>query len=174
MPREREATKTERDLRAILAGIQKTLPPGKTMAFRQGTIDGAALEALVTQALAPHQAVHEDNAALARDLAERRARAPEAKQLIKDVKDAALVAFGELSDPFQELGFEPRKKPAPLTPEARQLQIERLRATRLARHTLGPRARKAVKGTSLSQAPVRGALPYPPPRPSPAVAGEGD
>ena len=38
-------------------------------------------------------------------------------------------------------------EPEPLTIEKAQLKAERARATRAARHTVGPRVRKSIKGT---------------------------
>ncbi|HZV02636.1 MAG TPA: hypothetical protein VFF73_38370 [Planctomycetota bacterium] len=140
--------KTETSLRNIAAGISKALPPGKTMAYRQGTIDGPTLQAAVNLALKPYNDVHDDEAALHRDVATRNAGEVAAKQLVSDIEDGARVSLGETSDEFRALGFQPKKRRTDLTVEQKAAKAEKARQTRLARHTVGPKARKAIRGTT--------------------------
>jgi hypothetical protein len=154
--RNKNPSRTEIKLRAIAAGIEKALPPGKLFFFQQGTIDGSALLARVNAALKPYDDVLQDEADFHRDVALRNAGEDAAQKLLGDAEDGARVSLGETSDAFRDMGFEPRKKAAPLTTEQLAARTEKARLTRAARHTLGPKARKAIRGT----------LPPPPPPPT--------
>jgi hypothetical protein len=151
--------KTETSLKNLAAGIAKALPAGKTMAYRQGTIDGPTLLVAVNAALKPYEDVHQDEANLHRDVATRDAGEAAAKQLVQDIEDGARVSFGEGSDSFLALGFTPRKKAAELTVEQKVQKAEKARQTRLARHTVGPKARKAIKGSVVPPSPSPTTLP---------------
>jgi hypothetical protein len=73
------------------------------------------------------------------------------------IRTAAAAALGEHSNAFAALGFEPRKvgKPSIAT---RAAAVEKRLATRVARHTAGPRQKAAIHG----------APPAPPMPPEPA------
>ena len=77
-----------------------------------------------------------------------------------------LVTFDGLPDVLADFGLSPRKAPRALTGEEMVLKAAKARATREARHTLGKRARQAIKGTTsdvgppiLPPAPTNGAPP---------------
>ncbi len=137
---------TEESLDSLMNNISNVLPAGKNMIFRQGNISGPSLLALVTSTWQLYDNVHETKNAWTQAVAARNAAQAATKQLIKDCEDGAYATFGEGSYQYEELGFAPKKKPAPLTPEQKQTKLERLRATRAARNTLGSRQKKAVKG----------------------------
>jgi hypothetical protein len=143
-----DSKKTESSLRNIAAGITTALPAGKTMAYRQGTIDGPTLLAAVNTALKPYNDVHEDEANLHNDVAIRNAGEAAAKQLVSDIEDGARVSLGETSEGFRAMGFSAKKQRAELTVEQKAAKAEKARQTRLARHTVGPKAKKAIKGTT--------------------------
>ena len=56
-----------------------------------------------------------------------------------------LSKFGEHSEEYASLGFSPRKVGVK-TAEAKALAVQKLRATRKARHTMGRKQRAAIKG----------------------------
>ncbi|HZU98865.1 MAG TPA: hypothetical protein VFF73_19315 [Planctomycetota bacterium] len=134
------------DLLAIVRGINEVLTQGKTMPFRQGTIDGPGLLAVVVPLLGTLQAVGDQKAAWKASIVTRDAKGPTISALIDDIKKGASLGWGDSSVEFGQFGFAPKKKPAPLTPEQKQTKLERYRATKAARGTLGRRQRQAIKG----------------------------
>jgi hypothetical protein len=130
----------------IMTGINEVLTAGKTMPFRTGTIDGPSLAAIVQPLIAVLQAVGNNKTAWKASIQARDAAGATIEALIADIKKGASLAWTDGSVEFQQFGFAPRKKPAPLTPEQKQLKVDRLRATRVARGTVGSRARKAIHG----------------------------
>ena len=133
-------------LLAIMRGISEVLTAGKTMPFRNGTIDGPGLQALVAPLIALVQAVGDQKTAYQAAISSRNASMPTIEALINDVKKGVSLGFGDGSVAFEQFGFSPRKKAAALTPEQKQLKLQRMRSTRAARGTMGSRQRQSVKG----------------------------
>jgi hypothetical protein len=154
MSKVNESKATEVTLDSLMNNIDNVLPAGKNMIFRQGSISGPSLLALVTASWQLYDNVHETRNAWLQAIAARNAAQEAARQLVKDCQDGAYATFGEGSYQYEELGFTPKKKPAPLTPEQKQTKLDRLRATRAARHTLGSRQKKAVKGVVNPEPPA--------------------
>jgi hypothetical protein len=136
----------EEDLRALKLGIPDVLVPGKTIAFRGGTIDQVGALQLVNAALAPIDNVNEQHLILHQAVVARDGQEEAVTQLIADLRAGAVVSLGENSSEFSRLGFKPRKKAAPLTPEEKQLKRARAKATRQARGTVSRKARAKIKG----------------------------
>ena len=145
MTKKDKAKGMERKLLNIQRGIETVLMAGKTIPYRGQPSDAATVGPIVAAALAPYESVHAVRSALRVAIEARRAHKAYVKQLVKDIQSAAAAAFQEGTD-YEQFGFKPRKQPAPLTPEKKQLRLERLRSTRAARHTMGSRQRAAVKG----------------------------
>jgi hypothetical protein len=78
----------------------------------------------------------------------------------------ATATLGENSTDFATLGFEPRKVGKPSVATVADAVVKR-RATRVARHTQGPRQKAAIHG-----APP--AMTEPPPAPAPAAPASTD
>jgi hypothetical protein len=144
---------TELKLLNIQLGIQEVLTQGKTMTFRGMASDASTLGGTAASFLAPYKAVEEQRATLRSTIQTRRSQSLDARKWAKDFQIGALATFGEDSVEYQKFGFKPRKANAALTPEKKQLKVERLRATRKARNTLGSRERQAVKGNVPTPAP---------------------
>ncbi len=136
---------SERKLLAIIRGINAVLVNGKTIPYKGTPSDASVLLPILTQALAPYVNVHDLRSALRVAMQEKRAADPASRQLVHDTKVAVECQFGNGTE-FEQFGFKPRKKPAPLTPEKKQLKVDRLRATRSARHVMGKRQKAAIKG----------------------------
>src|SRR5271170_3302221 len=142
----KNAKNTLQSLINIMRGIVAVLTTGKSMAFRKGTIDGPGLAAIVGPILAAFQVVGDQKTVWKASVTNRHAIEPAASQLIEDVQKGVDMSFGSGSVEFEQFGFTPKKPSAALTPEQKQLKLERMRATRVARGTLGKRQKKAVKG----------------------------
>ena len=156
------AGRVERDLLAIKQGIAQVLTSGKTISFEGTSYDQASFEQFVDAVLAPFSNVRRLKALIEEGMVERRAKKSEAERIVNVIKHAAGGTFGEKSVEFAAFGFAPKKKAVPLTPEQKQHKLEQLRATRLARHTMGKRQKQAVKGDVSSNGGNAGSPATPP------------
>jgi hypothetical protein len=142
----RKSSEVERMLSKIKLGAQTVLAGGKTLPARATVYDQATLIQTADGHLALYKAVHDLVINLKKGRADRDANEPNTEVFIAQIRAAVANAYGEDSTEFADFGFAPRKKPVELTSEQKKLQVARAQATRAARHTLGSRARKAVKG----------------------------
>ena len=136
----------EEKLRTIQAGLAKVLAPGKSMNFRGQMADGTVVNPLVNAALALIEGADTAEIAWHEAVKTRDAGVPGIETLVQDLENGANSTWGDGSPESQALGFQSRKKAAPLSSEKAALKAARARATRQARGTLGPKARKSVKG----------------------------
>jgi hypothetical protein len=164
--------KEETKLLDIQRGIAEVLTVGKTMSFRGGNPDATVLGPLAASFVQLYTNVDGQKALYEQALAARRSQVAAVKQFVKDFQAGALTTYGEDSPEYKAFGFTPKKASAPLTPEQKQLKVERLRATREARHTMGSKQKKDVKGVVN---PPAGTAPTvtPPPAASPGAGSSG-
>ena len=149
----------ELKLLKLQRGIAQVLVGGKTIPFQGKTADATTLGPLIANALGFFEDVHAKKSSYSESVTTRVSQEPSVKQLVKDIRNGAVAQFGESSSDFKDLGFTPRKKNSELTPEQKQLKVERLRATRKARGTVGSRQRLAIKGVVDPTPPVAGSTP---------------
>ena len=88
-----------------------------------------------------------------------RANEPAAAELIRLVRIGIKALLGDKNPKLKDFGFAVYHKPRELTVTEKALMVEKGRRTRERRHTLGPRAKEAVKGDDVSSVTL--------PRPSP-------
>jgi len=69
-----------------------------------------------------------------------------AKPFVSGLRQALLVAFASKIDTLADFGLTPRKVHV-ASPEANLARTQKALATRAARHTMGSRQKKAIKGT---------------------------
>jgi hypothetical protein len=81
--------------------------------------------------------------------------------VIKAYRNWLLATYGDAPGVLADYRVAPRKKPAPLTTDQQAAALAKREATRAARHTMGPKQRKQVKGT----VPVTTTPPAAPPPP---------
>ncbi|HZV01002.1 MAG TPA: hypothetical protein VFF73_30075 [Planctomycetota bacterium] len=136
----------KKQLLEIKAGLAKVLASGKKMNFRGGMADLATLNAVIDEKLKLLDNVDTAKIARGEAIKTRTAGLPWIAQLLEDIEIGAQYTWGKRSTECLELGFFPKKEPAPLSSEAKVRKAERNRATRKARGTLGPKARKKIKG----------------------------
>ncbi len=74
------------------------------------------------------------------------------KQYVSGVRQALIVAFGRQIDTLAQFGLTPPALHV-RTPEEKLAVIAKGKATRLARHTMGPRQKAKIKGTVAAAAP---------------------
>jgi hypothetical protein len=116
----------------ILAGATQ-FTPSSLKAFIQRRIDAAEKVRVARAAWIAASKEYEDIHA-------------EVSAVVADVKQAAMCAFGKNSPKLASFGFEPPKKPT-LTEEKKLVAVQKRRATRIARGTMGRKAKLAIKGT---------------------------
>jgi hypothetical protein len=133
-------------LRGLIAGTQKHYPNG-SLTFGGATYTSSALIQLL-QSL--------DDATAAVDAA--KAKEQDALKQQRNVKAKVgpvaqayrsyLVALhGNAVEPLADFGLTPKKAPAPRTAEQKATAAAKRKATRVARHTMGSKQKKDVKGT---------------------------
>jgi hypothetical protein len=81
-------------------------------------------------------------AAVSADKAERSKQ----KTFMSGVRQSLLVAFGGSIDVLADFGLAPHKARTAPTPQQKQAAAAKAKATRAARHTMGNKQKKAVKG----------------------------
>jgi hypothetical protein len=73
--------------------------------------------------------------------------------VLTDVRNYVAALYGEHSAEFASFGFKQRKTPE-RTPATKVVAAEKMLATRLARHTMGPRQRSKIHGTVPAKPPA--------------------
>ena len=139
-------SKTEGELLDIKRGAETVLVGGKTLSLLGATLDQTGLLQATAGHLSPYVTVRDMRAGLEQGVTDRRAKAPETKAFILAVKQAVTAVYGEHSVEFSQFGFKAEKTPIELTPEQKKLKVDRARATRAKRGTLGSRQKRSVKG----------------------------
>jgi hypothetical protein len=137
---------TEQELQAMKRGIPDVMTNQKTCFFKGLFLDEQGFTQLVQGVLDYFENVTQLRARLALAVAERDSKDAAARQFVSDLRAAAITNYGEGSIEFALLGFTSRRKPAPLTPEKKQLKYLRTMATRKARMVMGSRQRQEIKG----------------------------
>jgi hypothetical protein len=79
-----------------------------------------------------------------------RAKAAETSQYVARVRQAILLTFGGVADVLADFGLVPPRERRALTAAERLSAVEKVKATRAARHTMGKRQRETIKGESSS------------------------
>jgi hypothetical protein len=75
------------------------------------------------------------------------------KTFVAVVKQALLAAFAGELDTLAEFGLTARQKHV-ATPEAKLAAAAKAKATRAARHTMGPKKKATIKGTAVTNEPA--------------------
>jgi hypothetical protein len=88
------------------------------------------------------------------------------KALVSGARQAILLMFAGQIATLADFALKPRKVPAPLTPEQQAAKVAKAKATRAARHTMGPAQKAKITGAT----PQGDATPVTPPAPAVAPA----
>jgi hypothetical protein len=142
----------------VVAG--KTYTPAQVIATLQSLVD---LRVSVDTAKAASQA----------KLAEEKTQAPALRRFMSTYATFVRGSFGDQPDVLAHFGLVPRKPATPLTVEQKAVAAAKRKATRDARHTMGPKQKQDVKGdvTGVTVTPVTATKPVvTSPAPAPATA----
>ena len=129
----------------MVAGLRKHSPELGAMA---GPIT-KSLPAIVARFEAHLEAMNEvkaTEAAWREALLEEERLEDEIKKLMSRVGPYLIVVYGEASQTLRDFGIAPRRK-GKLSAEKMLVTIAKRNATRKARHTMGKKQRKAIKGS---------------------------
>jgi hypothetical protein len=153
----------EAEIALLIKGVSASIPDGSSLTVATQSWTKQALVAELQKGLDLYQKVKDQVQALKEDRQARLNGLPAIRKLAKDLRHALIGTFGHGSPMLEQFGIKVAV-PVPLTAEQQALRVARLRATRAARHTLGPRQKQAIRGVvattpSVASAPVAPVLP---------------
>jgi hypothetical protein len=91
------------------------------------------------------------------------------KPFVSGLRQALKVAFAGSVEELTAFGLKAAKARAPRTPEQKAAAAAKAKATRAARHTMGPKQKAAIKGTVPATAPETQPAAPAPAAPAPAA-----
>jgi hypothetical protein len=136
-------------LRKVLAGMGKHLQNTTALTIAQVVHPVADLVARIHEDIAASDTTDQSKAVWQTDVQAERTKHKEVNPLLRGIKQYVLLTWGdskEASSTLEDFGYAPRK-PRTVTPEAKVKAAAKAKATRAARHTVGPKKRLQIKGT---------------------------
>lgn len=127
-------------------GVKAVIADGTSLIINKKSMTKDEIVARLKSLDGQVEAVTNTTAALAKVKVDLTAGVSETTQFISMLKPALTGVLGTDTVSLAQCGIVPRKAPRPLSPEAALLRTARLIATRGARHTMGPKQKKAIKG----------------------------
>ena len=134
-------------MKKLAAGAAKHFPAGGASISIGGVAYApAALTQVLQDFVDQRDAVEAARALTKARLQVEEARAPAQLAVARDFERFVRGMFGNAPDVLADFGLDPLKSPTPATAEQKAVAAARRRATRKARHTMGSRQKKGVKG----------------------------
>src|SRR5450432_2469765 len=127
----------EAEIALLIKGVSASIPDGSSLTVATQSWTKEALVAELQKGLDLYQKVKDQVQALKQDRQTRSNGLQAIRKLAKDLRHALIGVFGHGSPMLEQFGIKVAV-PVPLTAEQQSLRVARLRATRAARHTLGP------------------------------------
>ncbi len=161
----RKSTAQERTADARLAaGVTQFFVPGNvTLTVAGVVLTPAQLAAALQNRVSAIDATATAKAALAKSYADGAALRATTQPVVNAVKQIALIMYANAPDTLTVFGLAPKKAQAPLTIAEKAERAAKAKATRIARNTMGPRAKAKVKGTvTTAAAPASATAPLAP------------
>ena len=140
---------------SVIAALAK-LAPDASLPVAGKLVPSKDLQAHLQAHVDTLNAVKDARAKFSQLVARERTQRPEVGPELAGIRNHAAALYGELSPEFASFGFTPRKAPQ-RTVESKAGAAAKLRATRVARHTMGKRQRAAIHGAAPTNAPSNGA-----------------
>jgi hypothetical protein len=131
----------------ILYGIRSHLQAIPALYLGGKVFSPATLEARIQQRVDRFVAIVNARAALDQAIRDYEADDGESDVIVRDLQRTATAIFGEGSSKIADFGFVPPQRPV-WTPEMTTAAVAKRKATREARHTVGPKAKLAIKGAA--------------------------
>jgi hypothetical protein len=153
----------EAELSLLIKGVSTSVPDGSSLTVAGQSWTKQALVAELQQGLDLYQKVKDQVQALKETRQARSTGLPAIRKLAKGLRHALIGNFGQGSPMLEQFGIKTVVR-NPLTAEQLSLRAARARATRAARHTLGPRQKQAIRGVvtttpTVASGPVAPVLP---------------
>jgi hypothetical protein len=131
----------------LIAGAQKHFSTASSLAFGGGTFTPAQTVASLQTLADLRTAVDDAKAATKAKIAAEAAQAPALTSHMAAFVQYVKATFGNSPDVLADFGLKPKKAAAPLTVDQKAAAAAKRAATRAARHTMGSKQKKDVKGT---------------------------
>jgi hypothetical protein len=163
----------------LITGFNKHFPDGSvTLTVGGATYTVSQLTSLFQSFVDMRTATETAQAAAKAKLIAETAQAPALRGVISAFVAYVKASFGNSPDTLADFGLSPRKARTPMTAEQTATAVLKRNATRAARHTMGSKQKKEVKGsvqvtvTSTPLAPAQPVVVAPAPAaPAPAAGG---
>ncbi len=126
-----------------------TLIGNKPVTLEGKQYTGAALAERCARAIAADEQVEETNRAWRKAVADRDLRRQQDAPVFAALKGYVQATFGKSSQTVAEFGYKPAGAIVKSV-ESKAAAVGKLRATRTARHTMGSKQRRSIKGTAPS------------------------
>jgi hypothetical protein len=130
----------------LIAGVKKHFK-GATLTIGGKPYTDVQIVAALQAEIDAVNAVTPAHAAWQLSVATAKAQSASLQELLKGLRQTVLAMFGSQPDTLADFSIAPPKKPAKLTANKLVLKVAKSKATRAARHTVGPAVRKTIKGT---------------------------
>jgi hypothetical protein len=132
----------------LIAGIKQHLPDASAkLTVGSVTYTVAELTTLFQSFVDLRAATGAAKAAAKAKLLAEVTQAPPIRGVVSAFVAYLQASFGNSPDALADFGLSPRKARTPLTAEQTAVAVAKRKATRQARHTMGSRQKKAVKGS---------------------------
>ncbi len=132
----------------LAAGVTQFFVPGNvTLTVAGVVVTPAQVVAALQNRVSAIDATTTAKAALAKSYADGKTLRTTTQPIVNAVKQIALIMYANAPDTLTVFGLVPRKARAPLTLAEKAERAAKAKATRLARNTMGPKAKAKVKGT---------------------------
>jgi hypothetical protein len=135
----------EMELTLLHKGLSSLIPDGTSLTLAGASWTKDTLVTELAKDLAQYQAVANQVRVLKGARQGLQQNLPGARTFAKNLKSALLAYFGRGSPMLAQLGIRAGGGSRALTSEQKVLRAAKARATRVARHTLGPRQRQAIR-----------------------------
>jgi hypothetical protein len=130
----------------MAAGAEKHFASATNLAFAGASFTPAQVKGSLHLLVTLFTDVNTAKAATMAKLAAQRSQSPALRTLMAAFESFVRATFGNSPDVLADFGLVPRKVRTPLTVEQKATAAAKREATRTARHTKGPKQKKAVKG----------------------------
>jgi len=139
----------------LAAGVTQYFTPASVTVTVAGvTLSSPQIEAAIQSRVTARNATTTAKSALSKAVSDCDATLASTRPIIAAVRQIALIMYANQPAVLTTFGLAPRKVPAPLTLEEKAARAAKAKATRVARNTMGPKAKAKVKGAATASTPV--------------------
>jgi hypothetical protein len=166
MPQQRNLTIKQEE--SVIAALAK-LAPDSNLPVGGKSSASKDLQAQLQAHVDTMNSLSDAHATLAQLVAQEKSQQAALIPVVTGIRNYAAGQYGEKSPAFSSFGFTPRKETT-RTVATKASAVEKVRATRIARHTMGSRQRAAIHGVVPTTPPSSGPVVTTPTTAAPVVA----